>query len=202
GRVHDLLTTSVAHGDVELARALPGLLLGSLRRRHQALREQIEASDHLDPHVTAGRLLGEPGEQLLQHLEVRQQLVRGSGEVLPGEQPGRHHGDLQLVGPVEELLEPLHPVAVGLLVAGETLFAGVATMTVEDHADVTGQPLRVETGAESALVYPVEEAELHQRTGYNPVLSRSAASVPRRRAPRPRRSPWGPRGSCSRDRRP
>jgi hypothetical protein len=65
------------------------------------------------------------------------------------------------VRPSEELLEATHPDPVAVGVGGQALLAGMTAMPVEDDADVTGQPVPIETVYEVVLVQAVENTKSH-----------------------------------------
>ena len=83
-------------------------------------------------------------EQLDQHLEVRGQFRFGPGEVFAGKDPGGDDRHPEFAGPLEEVLEPSHARPIALGVRPQARFPGVATMSVEDDADVVGKTVGVE----------------------------------------------------------
>jgi len=80
-RVRDLLAAAVADSDVDvqagaLRRGSPRLL----EHPRRAVGEQVERADRMHPPRLAGP--GELGDHLLDHLEQRLELFRGTAEIV------------------------------------------------------------------------------------------------------------------------
>ena len=169
-----------------------GRLLGRSDGRDGRIGQEVELADGPDTQAQAmgARVLREPNELGFEGREDARDLCRWPPKIVGREHPEADRPDPDFRAPLQHLVELLGPQRVGFAKVGHPALEGVATVAVEDDAEVAGNLPPADLPQEAPPVEIVEEAAHRQSFNASPLgpsESRKPRSSPASTAGRGRR---------------